>query len=99
MPSRVTASSQAVARRCPDLPRPQQGALVTTPHDPEHTATSNAEDETTEVPLPQEPAPPRRWSRGHTIAAAVVAMGALVAGGAAPGGHHSDPTRTPARAP
>ena len=69
---------------------------MTTPHDPEQTSTSSAEEETTEVPLPQEPVPPRRWSRGHTIAAAVVAVGALVAGGAAVAVHYSDSTSTAA---
>jgi hypothetical protein len=69
---------------------------VTTPHDPEHTSTSSAEEETSEVPLLQEPVPPRRWSRGHTIAAAVVAVGALVAGGAAVAVHYSDSTSTSA---
>jgi hypothetical protein len=69
---------------------------VTTPHDPEHTATSSAEEETSEVPLPQEPVPPRRWGGGHTVAAAVVAVGALVAGGAAVAVHYSDSTSTTA---
>jgi hypothetical protein len=67
---------------------------VTNPHDPEHTSTSSAEVETTEVSLLQEPLPPRRWRRGHTIAAAVVAVGALVAGGAAVAVHYSDSTST-----
>ncbi len=81
---------------------------MTSPHDPEHTSPSSADDETTEVPLvdvvppddgqpvDQEPMPPRRWSRGHTIAAAVVAVGALVAGGAAVAVHYSDSTSTAA---
>ena len=74
---------------------------MTTAHDPEHTSPSSADEETTEVPLlgqpvDQEPVPPRRWSRGHTIAAAVIAVGALVAGGAAVAVHHADPTRTAA---
>jgi hypothetical protein len=44
----------------------------------------------------QEPTPRRRWSRGHTIAAAVVAAGALVAGGAVVGAHVHDSTSTAA---
>jgi hypothetical protein len=69
---------------------------VTTPHDPEDTSTPSADEETTEVALLQEPVPPRRWSRGHTIAAAVVAVGALVAGGAAVAVHYTDSTSTAA---
>ena len=74
---------------------------MTTPHDPEHTSPSSVDEETTEVPLfgqpvDQEPVPPRRWSRGHTIAAAVIAVGALVAGGAAVAVHHTDATSTAA---
>jgi hypothetical protein len=70
--------------------------LVTNPHDPEHPSTSSAAEETTEVPLLVEPVPPRRWSKGHTIAAAVVAVGALVAGGTAVAVHYSDSTSTAA---
>ena len=69
---------------------------MTTPPDPENASTSSFEEETTEVPLLQEPVPPRRWSRGHTIAAAVVAVGVLVAGGAAVAVHYSDSTSTAA---
>jgi len=56
---------------------------VTSPHDPDHTAPSGATEETTELPLPPDPAPVSRWSRGHSIAAAAVAVGVLVAGGVA----------------
>jgi hypothetical protein len=75
--------------------------MVTTPHDPEHTSSSNVDEETTELPLfgqpvDQVPAPPRRWSRGHSIAAAVIAVGALVAGGAAVAVRHTDATSTAA---
>lgn len=38
------------------------------------------------------PARARRWSRGHTVAAAVVAVGVLVAGGAAYGARQDDST-------
>ena len=74
---------------------------MTTPHEPEHTSPSSVDEETTEFPLlgqpvDHEPVPPRRWSRGHTIAAAVIAVGALVAGGAAVAVHHTDPTSTAA---
>ena len=74
---------------------------MTTPYDPEHTSPSNSDEETTELPLfgqpaDEVPAPPRRWSKGHTIAAAVVAVGALVAGGAAVAIHFSDSTSTAA---
>ena len=49
------------------------------------------------VPLvDQEPAPARRWSRGHTVAAAVVAVGALVAGGVAVAARDSGSTPTAA---
>ena len=47
-------------------------------------------------PVDQEPTPRRRWSRGHTIAAAFVAAGALVTGGAAAGAHYADSTNTSA---
>ena len=74
---------------------------MTTPHDREHSSPSSIDEETTEVPLlgqpvDQEPEPPRRWSRGHSIAAAVIAVGALVAGGAAVAVHHTDPASTAA---
>jgi len=74
---------------------------VTTPHDPDHSSPSSVDEETNEFPLlgqpvDEEPVPPRRWSRGHSIAAAVIAVGALVAGGAAVAVHHADPSSTAA---
>ena len=47
-------------------------------------------------PVDQGPTPRRRWSRGYTIAAAVVAAGALVSGGAVVGAHYADSTSTSA---
>jgi len=82
---------------------------VTSPHDPDNTSPT---DDTDELPLfdyvpdgggpldagrpvDQEPTP-RRWSRGHVIAAAFVVAAALVSGGAALGAHFSDSTSTSA---
>ena len=74
---------------------------MTTPYDPEPTSPPSVDEETTELPLlgqpvDQEPVPPRRWIRGHTIAAAVIAVGAMAAGGAAVAVHHTDPPSTSA---
>jgi hypothetical protein len=113
MSSRVTASPQELAAGSSGRSA-TTGALVTNPHDPEHTASPSADEETTEIlqldvvsddggvpmdagqPVAQKSAPRRRWSRGHTIAAAVIAVGALVAGGVVVAGHDDDSTSTAA---
>jgi hypothetical protein len=84
--------------------------LVTNPHDPEHTASPSGDEEMTEVlrfddggvpadawpPVDQGSAPRRRWSRGHTIAGAVIAAGVLVAGGIVVAGPDDAPSSTAA---
>lgn len=69
---------------------------MTDPSRPRAHFHGEPEEATTVVPRLPEPLPPRRSSRGLTIAAAVVAVGALVAGGAAVAIHFSDSTSTAA---
>ena len=84
---------------------------MTSPHDPDSTSPGTDDTDELALfdyvpdggggPLDagqqvdQEPTP-RRWSRGHVIAAAFVVAGALVSGGAALGAHFSDSTSTSA---
>jgi len=85
---------------------------VTHPHDPEHPASPTDEETTELLPfdVPVDDGVPadawqradegsalrRRWSRGHTIAGAVLAAGVLVAAAVVVAGHDDAPTSTAA---